>query len=300
MARIKICLSERDFMRVRSFLIVTLFSSLTYSTACTSESTQMPTEETIAALNKEEIPASYQLLYHSSELKTPDPNQQRLRVLIWLDRMNCNNSQLELLEQLRRKVLEKENRLREQETEREKQIIQEQTPIYNEIWDAMREGKDLDSEEVSQLMQELNQIRLKQEGKQLLNPRLEAIKSILDLEQIFLQSLSPEQEATIIDALYFMRHILDPVGNPRDFSLLVGNTYEPGQYAILLKGTSALAKQSGNIGGLWTDEPELTGRILHEARREVILYLALLEPELEGAIRAAKERQSLKLQSPTP
>jgi len=300
MARIKICLSERDFMRVRSFLIVTLFSSLTYSTACTSESTQMPTEETIAALNQEEITASYQLLYHSSELKTPDPNQQRLRVLIWLDRMNCNNSQLELLEQLRRKVLEKENRLREQETEREKQIIQEQTPIYNEIWDAMREGKDLDSEEVSQRIQELNQIRLKQEGKQLLNPRLEAIKSILDLEQNFLQSLSPEQEATIIDALYFMRYILDPVGNPRDFSLLVGNTYEPGQYAILLKGTSALAKQSGNIGGLWTDEPELTGRVLHEARREVILYLALLEPELEGAIRAAKERQSLKLQSPTP
>ena len=42
-----------------------------------------------------------------------------------------------------------------------------------------------------------------------------------------------------------------------------------------------------------SDEPELTGRVLHEARREVILYLALLDPSLEGAIRAAKEKQSL-------
>lgn len=288
----------RDFMRIRLFL--NLLFAIIYSTACTSEPTEMPTEKTISELQPSEIPASYQLLYHSSELKRPDPNQQRLRILIWLDRMNCNVSQLELLEQLRKQVVEKEKQLKNQEIEREKQIIQQQTPIYNQIWDAMRQGKDLDSEEITPLLETLNQLRLEEEGKTLLDPRLEAIKSILDLEQNFLQSLSPEQEATIIDALYFMRYILDPIGNPKDFSLLVGNTYEPGQYAILLKGTSELAKQSGNIGGLWTDEPELTGRVLHEARREVILYLVLLDPELEGAIRAAKERQSSASQSPTP
>ena len=97
----------------------------------------------------------------------------------------------------------------------------------------------------------------------------------------------PEQESTIVDALYFLRYQLDPIGNPTDFSLLIGNTFEPGQYAILLKGTSELAQQSGNIGGLWSDEPELTGRVLHEAKREVVLYLTLLEPSLEEAIRAA-------------
>ena len=87
-------------------------------------------------------------------------------------------------------------------------------------------------------------------------------------------------------------HQLDPVGNPKDFSMLIGNTFEPGQYAILLKGTSELAQQSGNIGGLWSDEPELTGRVLHEAQREVVLYLALLEPALEEAIRAAMALQN--------
>ena len=73
---------------------------------------------------------------------------------------------------------------------------------------------------------------------------------------------------------------------------MIGNTFEPGQYAILLKGTSELAQQSGNIGGLWSDEPELTGRVLHEAQREVVLYLALLEPGLEEAIRAAMALQN--------
>ena len=48
-----------------------------------------------------------------------------------------------------------------------------------------------------------------------------------------------------------------------------------------------MAQKSGNIGGLWSDQPELTGRVLHEAKREVVLYLTLLEPSLEEAIRAA-------------
>ena len=47
-----------------------------------------------------------------------------------------------------------------------------------------------------------------------------------------------------------------------------------------------------NIGGLWSDEPELTGRVLHEAQREVVLYLALLEPSLEEFIRTAMALQN--------
>jgi hypothetical protein len=271
-----------------------------YSTACNPEPTEMPTQEIIEDLPEQEIPASYQLIYHTADLKRPDPNQQRLRIFLWLDRMNCNISQLNILEELRKQVVEKEKQLTIQETKREKQIIQQQTPIYNQLWDAMRAGKTLESEELAPLLEVLQQLRLEHEGNNILDPRLEAIKSILDMEQNFLQSLSPEQESTVVDALYFLRYILDPVGNPKDFSLLVGNTYEPGQYAILLKGTSTLARQSGNIGGLWSDEPELTGRVLHEARREVVLYLALLDPSLEEAIRVAKEKQSLNIQSLTP
>ena len=42
-----------------------------------------------------------------------------------------------------------------------------------------------------------------QEESQNLDVRLETIKSIIDAEETFLRSLSPEQESTIVDALYF-------------------------------------------------------------------------------------------------
>ena len=91
------------------------------------------------------------------------------------------------------------------------------------------------------------------------------------------------------DALFFLRHHLDPIANPKDFSALIGTTYEPGQYAVLVRGTNDIARESMNIGGLWTDDGELTGQTLHEAKREAILYLILLEPALEEALRVALE-----------
>ena len=82
---------------------------------------------------------------------------------------------------------------------------------------------------------------------------------------------------------------LDPVGNPQDFSL-VGNTYEPGQYAVLTRGTGQLAQQSLHFGGLWTDDNETAGQKLHEARREVILYFILLEPATSEALRLSMQK----------
>ena len=63
--------------------------------------------------------------------------------------------------------------------------------------------------------------------------------------------MTPKQEQNCRSP--FFRHKLDPVGNPQDFSALVGNTYEPGQYAVLTRGTGQLAQQSLHFGGLWTD-----------------------------------------------
>jgi hypothetical protein len=267
--------------------------SMIYSTGCSIEPTEMPTETLVAQNESYEIPAGYQLIYDSPGLPKPDANQQRVRVLLWLKRMNFNSSQLEQLENLRQRIVERHQQLILREEAQAKKVIESETPIYNQIWDALRQGKTLESSELEPILIELNTARENNSRATLLDARMEAIKAIIEEQGSFLRSLSPEQEATTVDALFFLRHLLDPIGNPRDFSLLVGNTYEPGQYAILMKGTSQLARQSGNIGGLWSDEPELTGRVLHEAQREVIIYLALLEPALEEAIRAAKEGTSL-------
>ena len=278
------------------FYNTTALLSITLSSiACSVDPTPMPTEELVNQTT--ELDPIYQLLYDTHAMKIPDSNQQRVRILLWLKRMNCNVSQLQKLDDLRKIAVEKYANLEDIEL-RELQKAQElYTPFFNELWDSIRTGAELDDATVQETVQTFQSTIATQEDSPSLDVRLETIKSILDAEEDFLRSLSPEQESTIVDALYFLRYKLDPIGNPQDFSLLIGNTFEPGQYAILLKGTSELAQQSGNIGGLWSDQPELTGRVLHEAKREVVLYLILLEPALEEAIRAAIALQS---QSNTP
>ena len=57
---------------------------------------------------------------------------------------------------------------------------------------------------------------------------------------------------------------------------------------FLRERNSEIARQSMNIGGLWTDKEEKkTGRALHRARLEAILYLLLLEDGLDEALKAA-------------
>ena len=262
---------------------------------CSADPTPMPTEELVA--KTVELDPAYQLIYDTQAMKTPDQNQQRVRILLWLKRMNCNVSQLQKLDDLRKLTLEKVASLEDIEAKREQQSQELYTPLFNQLWDSLRTGTELNDPQIQNIIETFETSKKIEQETPSLNVRLETIKSIIDAEDTFLRSLSPEQESTIVDALYFLRYKLDPIGNPKDFSLLIGNTFEPGQYAILLKGTSELAQQSGNIGGLWSDQPELTGRVLHEARREVVLYLILLEPALEEAIRAAIALQS---QSNTP
>ncbi len=265
-----------------------------YCIGCNTAPTPMPTEELVAQTT--EVDATYQLIYDTQSMSTPDANQQRVRILLWLKRMNCNVSQLQKLDDLRKIAQEKVNQLTEIEQNQQKQAQELYTPLFNQLWDLMRTGSELDDPQIQDITSQLQSAKQQQTSPRL-DARLETIKSIITAEDDFLRSLSPEQESTIVDALYFLRYHLDPIGNPKDFSMLIGNTFEPGQYAILLKGTSELAQQSGNIGGLWSDQPELTGRVLHEAKREVVLYLILLEPSLEEAIRAAIALQS---QAPTP
>lgn len=277
------------------FYNTTMLGIVVSSIACDAGPTPMPTEKLVT--ETVELDPVYQVIYDTQSMKTPDSNQQRVRILLWLNRMNCNVSQLQKLDDLRKIAAEKYVSLQEIELREAKKSQELYTPLFNQLWDSMRTGADLSDPQIQQVVQTFQSTLESEDDHPSLDVRLETIKSILDAEEDFLRSLSPEQESTIVDALYFLRYKLDPVGNPKDFSLLIGNTFEPGQYAILLKGTSELAQQSGNIGGLWSDQPELTGRVLHEAKREVVLYLILLEPALEEAIRAAIALQN---QSNTP
>ena len=256
--------------------------------SCSNEPQTLPTEKQLEPTQADPPPVAYQLLYDSPGLPKPTEELQRLKILLWIQRMNLRTNQLNRLESLRQEVVERQKKIDSIEREESQKIVDLEKPIYNALWDLLKSGQTIDenNEQISQL-QEIRQSSNR--DKDLLSMRVEGIRSILDGQQEFMRTLTPNQEQVIPDALFFLRHHLDPIANPKDFSILVGTTYEPGQYAVLTRGTDKIARQTMNIGGLWSDNAELTGKDLHEARREVLIYLILLEPGLEEAIRTAIE-----------
>ena len=273
---------------------LSFLSFVLLSLGCASSPEAFPTEAQVEEkqeqIDEAELPPAYQTLYASHGLPKPSALGQQVRALIWLQRMNLTQSQLTQLESVWRMAQERHQQLLTLEKNTAEQIKAQEIPIYQSIWDNLKSGKSIDSEPITEAIQQLQSIRDNSPRTDIITRRIEGIQSIMQSQQAFLSTLTPEQELVIVDALFFLRHKLDPVANPEDFSILIGNMYNPGQFAVLTKGMSKVAQQDMNIGGLWTDEPVLTGRELHEARRESILYLALLEPALGEAIVTARSQ----------
>ena len=256
---------------------------------CTPQPTPLPTEEAVAVFDRQAAPPLYQLLYSAPILPDDDTLKQQLCMLIWVRHMGLNASQLDQLEALRAMSAERGARLSQAEAETVSRYAGEEEAVYGAILEQVSAGVPIDDPIFEPLLTQLEALRAGGERESdLMKIRMEGIRSLLEAESEFLRSLSPSQEAMLADALFVLRNRLDPVANPGDYLALVGTTYEPGQYAVLTRGTGEGARDPLNIGALWTDNGELTGYALHEARREVLLYLILLEPGLEEAVVRAK------------
>jgi hypothetical protein len=265
-------------------------SLLVLLTACGGpEATPLPTAEAVAELDRTTQPPLYQLLYDSPALPAATADQQRVRILIWLRHMRLTDDQLARLDALRVTAAERARRLTDAEAEIIAASRAEEDAVYERIRTALSSGASVDAPEMGDATERLKELRARgQRERDLLALRMEGLRSILDAEGEFLRTLTPRQEALFADSLFFLRHRLDPVGTPSDFRVMVGSVYDPGQFDVLTRGTSEAARQRLNIGGLWSDDPQIDGHELHEARREVLLFLALQEPGLEQAIAAAR------------
>jgi len=251
----------------------------------------MPTAQAVAeAVDHDAQPPLYQLLYSAPLLPTSQPEQQRVRILIWLRHMDFGDAQLEQLDNLRVELADRAQQLNDAERKLAVPYQADEDEIYQQLWERLSAGAPADAPEVAALTVRLAALQKGSDRERsLLTARIQAIRSSLNAEAPFLATLSPRQEALLADALFFLRNHLDPIANPGDFRVLVGSTYAPGQNAVLTRGTSRWAREPLNIGGLWSDEPPLSGGSLHEARREVLLFLALMEPGLDEAIVAARQ-----------
>lgn len=228
-------------------------------------------------------PPLYRKMYDYAFLPEVQATEQRVRLRTWLLHMDFDRYQLQLLLELAGRVA----REREEVQKRQQEIVAGYEPrigaTYDRIWQAMDEGKtpaDLDT-----LADELDLVHDRE--KELLELRARSVRTLFDIEAPFLQTLTPRQETKFSDALFLLRHRLDPYANPGDFNALVGPVYVAGEFGTLTRTTFDPNEDHLNIGGLWSEKPELlTGPHFPDARREVLLYMVLLEPTLPEAIQA--------------
>ena len=266
---------------------------------CVSEPEPFPTEKAlkvpaieedgIPTVDREAQPPLYQLLYDAPLLPESQEVQQRVRLLVWLRHMELSVAQLDRLKELRGLAVNRHDRLDKARQDLVERYEPDEDKVYEGLWRGLSAGVPIDAPEMADTIDKLRELRGGgQRERELISLQLEGIRSIIEAERPFLNSLTPRQEGLLTDSLFLLRHVLDPVGNPGDFRALAGTVYEPGQYAVLTRGTGEVSRDPLNIGALWSDEPMLQGHELHDARREVLLFLALLEPGFEEALAAAR------------
>lgn len=256
--------------------------------ACVPDPEPLPTQEAVAPRDRAQDPPLYQLLYDAPLAPRPSAEASRVRQLVWLRHMELSRSQLQMLSELVAVATDRQARLQAREADIEARYAEVERAVHQALWEQLAAGTPVDAPELGSTVDQLRELRAGgSRERELVTARLAALQAILDAERPFLRSLSPRQEQLMADALFFLRHRLDPIGTPGDFRALVGTTWEPGQYAVLQRGLDDMDRDPLDIGGLWQDDSS-GGHALFDARREVLLLLAILEPELPRAIEAAK------------
>ena len=119
-----------------------LFSFLMWG--CGNDPTTMPTKTQIDQERGFTKPSPlYQLLYESQPLPRPSSDQQRVRILIWLQKLEFNDDQLRLLSELQKEIQNRKEEVIKREKEAATKLVESETPIYNTLWEALKEGKNL-------------------------------------------------------------------------------------------------------------------------------------------------------------
>jgi hypothetical protein len=258
------------------------------------EPSKLPTAERVGAAEREMArsvhPPLYQLLYDYSFLPEVQFKGQRVRLLIWLRHMRLSEWQLRSLKDLAGKVTAERERIGAAQAA----VVQSYEPkvgrVYDTLWEQLQNGGELDAQQIEEAAGALLGARLQHSReKELLELRIQGVRSVKEMEREWLNSLDPRQEAVLVDAIFLLRHRLDPYANPGDFRQLVGSIYVAGEWGSLTRGSFNPETDHLNIGGLWSEVAmdDYEGPIFNDARREILLYMALLEPALPTAVDAA-------------
>ncbi|MED5370814.1 MAG: hypothetical protein VX899_07365 [Myxococcota bacterium] len=267
--------------------------------ACATEPEPLPTAAAVAQAEAQMAQAAHppvvQMLYDYSFLPEQQQAQQRVRIAIWLDWMSFDSTQLQMIAEARAVAVDQQARIDREMAAAVARSEPALTQAYADIESELRAGTPLTDPAMLAAAGPMAQERAHKElERELLALRLQGVQEVIAAEQPLLRSLTIEQEAHLSDALIFLRHRLDPYANPGDFNALVGTLFTPGDYATLTRGSFDPVADQWDLAGLWVEaEDREPGRPwFADLRRELILYLMLLEPALPEALEIAQSRVS--------
>jgi len=265
--------------------------------SCDVEPDPLPTEvaarEADEGMEETATPPMVQLLYDYAFLPETQYNQQRVRILLWLIHMELSDYQLRVLEDAWQ-VADVE---RERIDEAHRAIVEQYEPrltgVYDQVWEQLEAGADLDDPALLALAEPLTEARIhKEQERELLALRFQGVEATGAAMQDFLRSLSPQQEAKVANATFFLRHKLDPYANPGDFNALIGTVFTPGDYATLKRGSYDPETDHLDLAGLWSEpgDPDREKGVFPDVQRELVVFMILQEPAVPEAIEAALNR----------
>jgi hypothetical protein len=238
-----------------------------------------------AAVDRESLPPLYRKLYDYAFLPAAQDAEQRVRLRVFLRALDFDLYQLGLLEELHGFARREFTAVAARNVEITGSYEPELARVHAELWAAMDRGAS--DEELGRIGAQLDGVKRRE--TELLELRATSVRTVLDQERTFLGTLTPKQDIMFADAIFALRHRLDPWANAGDFRELVGSVYVAGEFGTLIRPTYDPDEDHLNIGGLWSAEPEkLAGPYFQDARREVILYMLLLEPTFPEALAAAR------------
>lgn len=262
--------------------------------ACQTEPMPLPTAAEAAAadarVEQAARPPLTQVLYDYALAPDLQAREQRVRLLIWLKHMELGDYQLRALAELHVQAEAERARIDAAQAELLAASEPTLTATYDALWAKLSAGASLDDPALAEAAAPLIDARKHHErADALLALRLQGVKAVLEAERPWLATLSPKQEALLTDSLFALRHKLDPYANPGDFKALVGTVFSAGEYGTLTRGSFTQTDDQLDLSRLWSDytKAEVNGPVFNNARRELILYMLLMEPTLPEAIQAA-------------
>ena len=251
---------------------------------------QKAAQEADEAMDRTTYPPLVQMLYDYAFMPKAQYRQQRVRLLIWLKHMELGAYQLRALGELSARANAERQRIEATQGEVVAKYEPELVATYDQLWDKLAAGAALDDPALVEAAKPLLEQSAEQaRSEELLALRAQGVRTVLEAERPWLATLSPKQEALLTDSLFLLRHRLDPYANPGDFRALVGTVFSAGDYGTLTRGSFKPEDDQLDLARLWSEsgKDEISGPVFNDARRELILYMVLLEPALPEAIAAA-------------